>query len=78
MFNWIMFRCREGFGAWPASLSFLFSLLVHYSCLADGSIIILQEASSIKKETQHGVKVIEQSGFWWSVEFSSPIDEGVY
>lgn len=48
---------------WPASLSFLFSLLDHYSCLVDRGIIILEETSSIKKEMQHGVKVIMQSGF---------------
>lgn len=51
-------------------MSFLFSLLDHYSCLVDRGIIILEETSSIKKETQRSVKVIMQSGFWWRLEFS--------
>lgn len=38
---------------------------------------MLEETSSIKKETQHGVKVITHSDFWWSLEFHSLSDKGV-
>lgn len=77
MLNWIMSRCREGVGSYPASLSFLFRLLDHYSCLVDRDIIMLESTSSIKRETQHGVKVVTQSDFWWSLEFSSLSDKGI-